>query len=67
MMFQVVRTRVDGVHSRHEGASAWGADGVDVVVVQDDSRVGQGVNVGGGDLVGAMEADIIPALKIPLD
>ncbi len=32
-----------GVAAGHEGAPAGGADGVHVVVVQDDPRVGQAV------------------------
>ena len=46
----------------HEGTSAGSADGVDVVVVENDARVGQTVNVGSWDLVGSMETDIIPTL-----
>ena len=48
----------------HESTPAGGADGVNIVVVEDDPGVGQAVNVGGWDLVGAMEANIIPAQVI---
>ena len=34
----------------HEGGPARRADGVDVVVVEDDARVGEGVDVGRWDL-----------------
>ena len=46
----------------HQSTPAWRADGVNVVVVEDEARVGEGVDVGGGDLVGPVEADIVPAL-----
>ena len=36
----------------HEGGPARRADGVDVVVVEDDARVSQGVDVGRGHLCG---------------
>ena len=39
-------TSVDWMVASHEGGPAGRADGVDVVVVQDHARVGQGVNVG---------------------
>ena len=57
-----VLTQMYGMHARHESPSAWSADGVDIVIVEDDSGVGQRVNVGGGDLVGSVETDIIPTL-----
>ena len=47
----------------HESTSAGGADGVDIVVIEDDAGVGETVNVGSWDLIGAMETDIIPTLK----
>ena len=52
-----------GVLPRHERAPARAADGVDVVVVEDEARVGQRVDVGGGDLVRAVETHIVPALQ----
>ena len=51
-----------GMSARHEGAPGWGTDGVDIVVLENDSAVGQAVNVGGGDLVGPVEAHVVPAL-----
>ena len=57
-----VLTQMYGMHAGHESPSARSADGVDIVIVEDDSGVGQRVNVGGGDLVGSMETDIIPTL-----
>ena len=51
-----------GVLPRHERAPARAADGVDVVVVEDEARVGQRVDVGGGDLVRPVETHIVPAL-----
>ena len=52
------------MHARHQSPSARSADGVDIVIVKDDPGVCQRVNVGGGDLIGAMETDIIPTLMI---
>ena len=52
-----------GMHARHQSPSAWSADGVDVVVVEDEARVGQRVDVGGGDLVRPVETHIVPALQ----
>ena len=59
-----VCTQVYGMHARHQSPSARSADGVDIVIVKDDPGVCQRVNVGGGDLIGAMETDIIPTLMI---
>jgi hypothetical protein len=64
LIIQHTRTRVYGVVACHEGAPAWRADGVDIVIVEDDAGVGKGVNVRRRDLVGAVEADIVPTLKI---
>jgi len=50
-----------GVSSRHQGTPTGGTDGVDIVILQDDPTVGQRVDVGGRDLVGAVEADIVPS------
>ena len=51
------------VTTSHQGAPAGGADGVDIVVVEDDPGVGQRVNVWGRNLIGAVKTDIIPALN----
>ena len=48
----------------HESTSAGSADGVDIVVVKNDARVGQTVNVRSWDLVRSMETNIIPTLNI---
>ena len=53
------------VSAGHEGAPARGADGVDVVVVEDHPGVGQRVNVRCRDLIGAVKTDIVPALNSP--
>ena len=47
----------------HQGAPAGGADGVDIVVVEDHPGVGQRVNVGGRNLIGAVKTNIVPALN----
>jgi len=54
---------MNGVKPSHEGCPAWGANGVDIVVAQNDSTVSQGVEVGSGYLVGPVKSDIIPTLK----
>ena len=46
----ILLTSVDWMVASHEGGPAGRADGVDVVVVEDHARVGQGVNVGRGHL-----------------
>ena len=56
-------TCVYGVLACHQGTSAWGADRVHIIVLQDDPTVGQRVDVGSRDLVGAVEAHIVPALQ----
>ena len=48
-----------------ESAPARGADGVDVVVVEDHPGVGQRVNVRCRDLIRAVKTDIVPALNSP--
>ena len=40
-----------GMFASKEGAPAWGANGVDIVVVEDEAVPGQRVNVRGRDLV----------------
>ena len=47
----------------HEGSPAGGANGVDVVVSQDDAPVRQGVDVRRRDLIGPVEPDIVPTLS----
>ena len=50
--------------ARHEGSSAGSANGVDVVVPEDDAAVGQRVDVRSGHLVGPVKPDIVATLKI---
>ncbi len=50
------------MQSGHECTATGRADGVDIVVVQDDPRVGQRIQVGRGDLIRAVEAHVVPAL-----
>ena len=45
-----------------ERAPTRGADGVDIVVVEDEPVPGQRVDVRGRDLVGPVESNIVPAL-----
>ena len=56
-------TGVYGMSARHQGRPAGRADGVDVVVVEDDPTVGEAVNVGCGDLVRPVETNVIPTLQ----
>ena len=58
-----VLTQMYGMHAGHQSPSAWSADGVDIVIVEDDPGVGQRVNVWGRNLIGAVKTDIIPALN----
>ena len=51
-----------GVSACQDGTASRSTHGRDIVTVEDDSTVGQGVNVGSGDL-GPMEPHIIPALQ----
>jgi hypothetical protein len=57
-----VHPRSDGVIPGEEGRSGRGATVLGVVSVKDDAVVGEGVQVGGGDLIRAMETDIVAAL-----
>ena len=52
-----------GVTTRHQCTPTGGTDGVHIVILQDDPTVGQRVDVGCRDLVGAVEADIVPSLQ----
>ena len=51
-----------GMSACHDGTASRRAYRGNIVVVEDDSAVGQGVNVGSGDLR-PMEPHIIPALQ----
>jgi hypothetical protein len=54
---------MNGMKTGHEGSSARGANGVDVIVAEDNSAVSQGVEVGSGHLIGPVKSNIIPTLK----
>ena len=45
-LLHILLTSVNWVVAGHEGGPARGADGVDVVVVEDEARVGERVDVG---------------------
>lgn len=53
---------MDGVLPGHEGRPGGRAYRRHVVVVENEARVSQGVQVGRGDLVRAVEAHVVPAL-----
>ena len=55
-------TIVNGVSTREEGRSWWRAQGLHVVVMEDDTTVCQGVDVRRGDLRWTMESDVSPSL-----
>jgi hypothetical protein len=57
-----VHPRSDGVIPGEEGRSGRGATVLGIVSVKNDAVVGEGVQVGGGDLIRAMETDIVAAL-----
>lgn len=53
-------TCVYGMHSGHQCRSTGAANGIDVVVVQNGSSVGQGVNIWSFDLIRTVKTNIIP-------
>ena len=55
-------TCVYRVSAGHEGAPARGADGVNVVVVEDHPGVGKRVDVRGWNLIRSVKTHIVPAL-----
>ena len=57
-----VCTCVNRMVAGKQGTSRWSAKLVDIVVLQCDPRVSQGVYVGGRDLVGPVEPNVVPAL-----
>ena len=50
------------VSPSQQGGSGWGADGLHIVIVQDDAIVGKSVNVWSWNLSRPMETYIIPTL-----
>lgn len=62
-MWTRLRTCVDRVLPRHERGPSGRADGRYVVVVEDEARVRQGVEVRGRDLGRPVEAHVVPALQ----
>ena len=50
------------IHSSHQSTSARAADRINIIIVEDNAVVCQGINIGGHNLIGAMKANIIPAL-----
>ena len=57
-----VCTCVNRMVAGKQGTSRWSAKLVDIIVLQRDPRVSQGVYVGGRDLVGPVEPNVVPAL-----
>lgn len=55
---------MDGVLPGEEGRPGGGAQCLSVMAVQDNPVVGQGVDVGGGDLVAAVETHVVPTLNV---
>ena len=55
-------TCVYRVSAGHEGAPTRGADGVNVVVVEDHPGVGKRVDVRGWNLIRSVKTHIVPAL-----
>ena len=49
--------------ARHQGPSCWGTNRGHIVIVQDNSFIRQGINVGGRYLVRTMKTYVIPALE----
>ena len=62
-LYSCALTSVNGVSAGQQGAPGWGADWLDVVVVQDDAIIRKSVNVWSWDLLRSVETYIIPALS----
>lgn len=58
-----LQTGVDGMSARKQGRSGRSTDGLSVVVLQDDARQSQRVDVGRCVLVGAVETYVVPTLQ----
>ena len=56
-------TYVRWVAASHEGSSGWSTDRLDIVVVQDEPRVGQGIYVWCWYLVAPMKTYVVPTLR----
>ena len=50
------------IHSSHQSTSARAADRINIVIVEDYTIIGQSIDIWGHNLIGAMKANIIPAL-----
>ncbi len=59
----LIRTRVNGVHPSHQGTSGRCAHRQDVVILQNNSTVGEGVDIWGTYLVRTVKTDIVPPLQ----
>lgn len=58
-----ILTGVYGVFARHECRPRGGAGRLNVVPVEDDSIVGEGIQVRCRELIRSMESYVIPALQ----
>ena len=55
-------TSMNRIQSSHQSTSAWAADRINIVIVEDYTIIGQSIDIWGHNLIGAMKANIIPAL-----
>eukprot|EP00095_Tigriopus_kingsejongensis_P003610 snap_masked-scaffold49_size462716-processed-gene-0.3 protein:Tk03610 transcript:snap_masked-scaffold49_size462716-processed-gene-0.3-mRNA-1 annotation:"elongation factor g" len=58
----ILKACMNGIKAGHQSPTTRGADVIDVELIEDHTTVGQCVDVGGGNMIGAVEADIVPAL-----
>lgn len=52
-----------GIFTRHESRAGRCANGIDIVTIQYETRICQGIDVGRGNLRGSTKANIIEALN----
>jgi hypothetical protein len=62
-----VLTSMYGMFSRHESATGWRTDRSDVVLVQNDTAICQGIDVWCWNLVGSVKSNIIPTLNTQME
>jgi hypothetical protein len=55
-------TNIGRVSSGEKSGSGWSADGLRVVLIQNDAAVRQSIDVWRLDLVGAVETEVVPSL-----
>lgn len=59
--YVVLHAVIDGMFTGHQGSSRWCTHGSSVMSIQDDTIVSQSIDVGRGNLIRAVEANVINA------